>query len=322
MLVVTTDKTVNEGQLLDLTGNASPLLGLFIDTGTLDLHTATVDWGDGSPQEAATVNEANGSGSLGGSHTYADNGTYTVKVTVSDDDLGTSDVGSFKVIVNNVPPQLVNVTGSTINENGVATVTGNVQDPGVLDTFSIDVNWQDGSATIISPDWAADTSGTVGTTNYQWTAATRQISSLTNISTTGQAPATARQATLSCRADRTDNFPSSTSTTADVIVNNVKPVLVAATNKTVNEGQLLDLTGNGSPLLGLFVDTGTLDKHTATVDWGDGSPVESASSQRSQWFRLAQRQPHLRRRRYLHRHRHRFGRRFRHCYADVQSHGQ
>jgi PKD repeat protein len=275
VLAVADDQTVDEGQLLDLTGNGHPILELFVDTGTLDLHTATVDWGDGSPLYTPVVNEAGGSGSLTGSHTYADDGIYTVKVTVTDDDGGISDVGTFKVTVKNVPPQLVNVTGSTVNENGVATVTAKVQDPGVNDTFTVDVNWQDGSAVDhVTGLGASDTSGTVGTTTYQWTALTRQLTLSHQYLDDGPSPGNGTLSdTYHVALTVTDNHPDSTSTTADVIVNNLQPVLNVADNQTVNEGQLLDLTGNGHPILGVFVDTGTLDLHTATVDWGDGSPL-------------------------------------------------
>jgi PKD repeat protein len=90
---------VNEGQLLDLGGNGAPILGLFIDTGTHDTHTAKVDWGDGSGIQTPTVSEVAGSGAILGSHTYLNARTYTVKVIVTDDDGGVSDAQSFLVQV-------------------------------------------------------------------------------------------------------------------------------------------------------------------------------------------------------------------------------
>src|SRR5690606_24671490 len=45
----------------------------FTDPGTLDTHTATVDWGDGSPIESGTVNQTEMTAA--GSHTYTSSGT-------------------------------------------------------------------------------------------------------------------------------------------------------------------------------------------------------------------------------------------------------
>ena len=61
----------------------------FADPGRLDTHTATINWGDGT-QTRATVAERNGVGLAGGSHSYKSKGNYTVRVTVSDDDGGSS----------------------------------------------------------------------------------------------------------------------------------------------------------------------------------------------------------------------------------------
>ena len=57
-------------------------------------------------------------------------------------------------------------------------------------------------------------------------------------------------------------------------------MLTVTGDKTVDEGQVLDLSGQMAPILGVFVDTGTHDKHTATVDWGDGSGVQPVPSPR------------------------------------------
>ena len=72
----------------------------FADPGTLDTHTATIDWGDGNTGPG-TVTESGGSGNVTGSHTYYVPGIYTVTVTVEDDD-GDSDSDSFDVEVKNI----------------------------------------------------------------------------------------------------------------------------------------------------------------------------------------------------------------------------
>lgn len=69
------------------TGTTTTLAATFADPGVLDTHTATIDWGDGTV-EPSTVTQANGSGTVSGAHAYINEGLYTVKVTVKDDDGG------------------------------------------------------------------------------------------------------------------------------------------------------------------------------------------------------------------------------------------
>jgi large repetitive protein len=67
----------------------------FNDLGTLDTHTATINWGDGTRPTVGTVSEspfgppgstAGADGTVTGTHTYKKAGDYTVTVTVTDDD--------------------------------------------------------------------------------------------------------------------------------------------------------------------------------------------------------------------------------------------
>jgi Ca2+-binding RTX toxin-like protein len=62
---------------------------LFTDVGSLDTHTATIDWGDGTTS-TAVITEEDGSGSLSGSHKYTSGGFYDVEVSLSDDDNGST----------------------------------------------------------------------------------------------------------------------------------------------------------------------------------------------------------------------------------------
>ena len=58
----------------------------FTDPGVLDTHTATIDWGDGSPAGGGTIQESAGKGTVSGWHDYTALGTFTIKVTVTDND--------------------------------------------------------------------------------------------------------------------------------------------------------------------------------------------------------------------------------------------
>ena len=73
-----------------MVARATAVAATFTDPG-IDTHTATIDWGDG------TLAPADVSGtSVAGTHTYADNGVYTVTVSVADDDGATgSDTAAF-----------------------------------------------------------------------------------------------------------------------------------------------------------------------------------------------------------------------------------
>jgi hypothetical protein len=91
---VPAEQTLVEGDLLTLDAVT------FTDPGTDDTHTATVDWGDGTVEAAPAA-----SGVVSASHAYADDGSYTVTVCVTDDD-GGEGCGSFAAPVANALPVL------------------------------------------------------------------------------------------------------------------------------------------------------------------------------------------------------------------------
>ncbi|MCA9259884.1 MAG: hypothetical protein KDA61_11820, partial [Planctomycetales bacterium] len=82
------DQTVSEAVAGTPTELTVVLLNAnFTDVGQLDTHSAVIDWGDGVV-EPGVVAQGAGSGSVTGSHQYADSGEYVVSVTVTDDDGG------------------------------------------------------------------------------------------------------------------------------------------------------------------------------------------------------------------------------------------
>ena len=105
-------QTTTAGSVLSVTAATFTDAGFTsVLAGTQETFTATIDWGDGSSIGAGTLSVVNGAagkvttGTVSGSHTYATAGTYTVTVTVQDDDSGTSIV-TFPVTVNSAAPDL------------------------------------------------------------------------------------------------------------------------------------------------------------------------------------------------------------------------
>ena len=69
----------------------------FTDPGTLDTHSATWDWGDGTT--SGTVTQGAGSGSVNDSHSYSVPGVYTVWLTVTDSDSAVSNDSVYEFVV-------------------------------------------------------------------------------------------------------------------------------------------------------------------------------------------------------------------------------
>jgi PKD repeat protein len=132
--------TLDEGYL-------EQFIGTFTDFGWLDTHTAIWNWGDSSPTESGTVIEENDEpmaiGNVTGTHSYGDNGEYTISLTVTDDDEG-STTETATVIVYNVPPS-VDAGSNQIAFVGIpAYFVGSFTDPGWLDIHTIEWDWGDG----------------------------------------------------------------------------------------------------------------------------------------------------------------------------------
>lgn len=107
----------------------------FTDPGTADTHTALIDWGDGTPAQGGQVDPA--LGTVDATHTFGADGSYTVVVTVSDDD-GGNGVGRVTFTVGNVAPVVTSLLGNgsqepAIDEGGAVAFAAEADDSGLDD---------------------------------------------------------------------------------------------------------------------------------------------------------------------------------------------
>lgn len=86
---VTIQNTALQADGAICTGTPVNLTASFTDPGTLDTHTARIDWQDGTVQNGTITQDAE-SGTASGSHAFTADGVYNVEVCVADDDGGQS----------------------------------------------------------------------------------------------------------------------------------------------------------------------------------------------------------------------------------------
>jgi hypothetical protein len=130
------DQSVDEGQAVQFTGSyvdPGRQLSGFSDRWAVTAVTIAWDFGDGDTA----------SGTLTPTHTYADDGFYTVTLTV-DDGLGGIGVDELLVTVANVAPALDPINDQVVGVNQPFTDTAAFNDPGLLDTYTLVVDWSDG----------------------------------------------------------------------------------------------------------------------------------------------------------------------------------
>jgi hypothetical protein len=92
-------------------GEAITINGAFTDLNPADVHSASINWGDGTTT-TGSITEANGSGTISGSKSYSQPGVYIVTVTLNDGNGGTASRSTA-----------VAVTGTKL-ANGVVIVVG------------------------------------------------------------------------------------------------------------------------------------------------------------------------------------------------------
>jgi hypothetical protein len=107
--------------------STTTLTGSFTDPGTQDTHSIIVNWNDGTPN--TTIDLLAGVGSFSSGHTYSTGGTFTITVTLTDQDGGRA-IRTTSVTTNPNTPSAPDLTAAsdsgisnTDNITNVATPT-------------------------------------------------------------------------------------------------------------------------------------------------------------------------------------------------------
>ena len=116
---------------------------------TASLFTATIDWGDGT-RSLGTVVGANGAFTVDAGHSYADEGRYALRATITTSQGATSLDGFVTIADNDVltaaPPLTIEATQGSAFSGVVASFTDNDLVSPASD-FSASIDWGDGTAT-------------------------------------------------------------------------------------------------------------------------------------------------------------------------------
>jgi hypothetical protein len=229
-------------------GGSVTLNGSFTDPGTLDTHTVTIDWGDGSKPDA--VDLAAGVLAFSKAHEFQKAGTDSITVTVAPNDGGGTDQASTQVTVKHGPPTnlKVDLDNKTLDEGGSVHLSGSFTDPGgAQDTHVATISWGDGSSDTVSLDAGVLTFAKA----HKYLEAGTDHVSVTVADTTGG---------------------SAVNSTNVVTVKDVTPsgTTLKLDKTTVNAGGSVTLSGS-------FIDPASSDTHTVTINWGDGSKPDTVS---------------------------------------------
>ncbi|HSX16125.1 MAG TPA: PKD domain-containing protein [Candidatus Saccharimonadales bacterium] len=198
--------------------------------------TATVDYGDGTSVHALVLNPDN---TFNLSHVYVDNGSYTITVSVTDNGglSGTSTGSGGGVVVNNPAPVVPPITPpSNSGQGGTTVINVPFSDYG-NQGHTATVNWGDGSG-----DQSVPVSGSDFSSGHTYTA----------------------PGTYTVTVTVTDSQGATTTQTLTITVLNVAPTL-----GTINFPGSVAVNSPNSLSVN-FTDPGTIDTHTATINWGDG----------------------------------------------------
>ena len=159
--------------------------------------------------------------------------------------------------MHNVAPSglILTPTLTTVNEGDSTTLNGSFTDPGTGDTHVVTINWNDGSANTV----------------LNLTAGVLTFSSAHAYADDN--PTNTASDTVAIQVTVADDDTGSVSGSTNITVNNVAPTIVTLpAPAAINENGTVTVSGTLS-------DPGTLDTHTVTFVWQDGTPNTVLPSQ-------------------------------------------
>ncbi|HEY1591106.1 MAG TPA: hypothetical protein VGF81_04890 [Solirubrobacteraceae bacterium] len=222
---------------------------------TASEYSATIDWGDGTTS-TGTISGSGGSFTVAGSHTYAEEGSYTIKTTITDVDFASNTATASSTAT--VADAALHATGTTITRvqgavEGhsmtpvVATFTD--ADPaGTVSDYTATINWGDGSTTAGKIAASGKAFSVSGPHDY------------------------AEEGTYKVTVTIKDVGGATTSATSTVNVADA-PLHGSSTSRV--------LRGSFSGTIARFTDSdpgGKLSDYTARITWGDGKKTAGAIS--------------------------------------------
>ena len=222
-------------------GSAVTASGGFDDPGTAETHTVTVNWGDGTARTVLNLARRVWAFTTS-AHTYTAGGTFTVTATVADSAGGSADATSSVTVHSaNQPPSVVSFGVTSVDEGGSSTLSLTFSDADAADTHTVSVVWGDGSST---GPVALDSTATTYSTGHVY----------------------ADTGTYQVGLTLDDNAGHSVTAAASVSATNVAPKVgsLTLTPASVVDHQPVTVSGD-------FVDPGTADTFTLTLEWGDST---------------------------------------------------
>ncbi|HWB13519.1 MAG TPA: DUF4214 domain-containing protein [Pirellulales bacterium] len=215
--------------------------------------TATIDWGDGTTAAAGTISGGPTSFTVSGTNTYADEGTDTVSVVITDAADSTTATATSTATVSDADSltpgtATVSATEGATFSGSVATFVNTTNPTSPASDFTATIDWGDGTTDTGTVSNTAGTLTVSGSHLYS-DEGTNPISVILADTAPGTATATA---TGTATVAEGDTLAAGTATT------------ISATEGATFTGTVATFTNTTNP-------TSPASDFTATIDWGDGT---------------------------------------------------